>query len=58
MLCQRSFGVRGSRLCMEDLEGSSRMMRFIIIFSSRGVNQPALPRKKLAVEVGLEGIKM
>jgi len=50
--------VRGSRLCMEDLEGSSRMMRFIIIFSSRGVNQPALPRKKLAVEVGLEGIKM
>lgn len=57
MLCQRRDGVRGSRLCMEDLEGSSRMMRFIIIVSSWGVNQPFAPRREPLVEVGLEGMR-
>ena len=47
-----------SRLCMDDLEGSSRMMRLTIIFSSRVLNQPLAPRKIDAVEVGDEGIKI
>lgn len=46
-----------SRLCIEDLEGSSRMMRFTIISSSRGVNQPVFPRREPVVDVGLEGMR-
>jgi len=41
---------------MEDLEGSSRIMRFTIIFSSRSVNQPFSPRNQLDVVVGDEGM--
>lgn len=57
ILCHSNFGVRGSRLCIELLLGSSRIIRLTMIFSSRSVNQPFEPRNQLAVEVGLDGIR-
>ena len=57
MLCQRSLGVRGSRLCMELLLGSSRMTRFTMMVSSREENQPCEPRSQPEVEVGLDGMR-
>lgn len=56
MLCHNKAGVNGSRLCIDDFEGSSRRILLTMIFSSRGVNQPFAPRIPPAVEVGDEGM--